>query len=370
MFFWRMLGLWLTLVLLAACAGVSAAPPLTSKQLKLYGFSEYIPQDLLTGFEKSAGVEVVYETYSNNEEMLSGLTAKPGNYDLLIPSDYAVEILINQDKLQPLNLAQIPNYNNIDPAFLSPYFDPGGDTEGRRPALRNQKFSLPYQWGTTGILYNPAKVSEPITRWEDLWRPELAGHVVALDDPRELMGLTLLTLGYDKNETNPARLAEARDKLKKLAPGVIAFDSATPEDYLLSGDAWAGVVFNGNAALAARQNPDLSYVLPAEGAGIWFDNLVIPADASHPDAAVAFINYVLQPENSILITREFPYSNPNEAALNYLKTKDANLYAGYIGSPASNPSPDALAGAHLVKNVGPQTSALYEQYWAEVKSSR
>jgi spermidine/putrescine-binding protein len=302
--------------------------------------------------------------------MLAGLAAKPGYYDLLIPSDYAVEILVNQEALRPLDLAQIPNYNNIDPAFLSPYFDPGGDTQGRRPALRNEKFSLPYQWGTTGILYDPDKVTEPITRWADLWRPDLAGHIVVLDDPRELMGLTLLTLGYDKNDTNPAHLAEARDKLKELAPGIVAIDSATPEDPILSGEAWVGVVYNGNAAIATAQNSNLIYVLPAEGAGIWFDNLVIPQDAPHPDAATAFINYILQPENSVLITREFPYSNPNEAALNFLKTKDATLYEVYIGNPASNPSPDALAGAQLIKNVKPEVSALYEQYWAEVKTSR
>lgn len=363
------LCLLLALGLLTACVGVSASPNLTSTQLNLYGFSEYVPADLIAGFEQATGVKVTYETYSNNEELLAGLRAKPGYYDVLIPSDYAVEILINQNALRPLDLALIPNYNNIAPSFLSPYFDPGGDTQGRRPALRNEKFSLPYQWGTTGIVYNSAKVSEPVTRWADLWRPDLAGHIVVIDDPRELMGLALLTLGYDKNETNPARLTEARDKLKELAPGIVAIDAATPENYLLSDEAWVGVMYNGNAAIAAQQNPDLIYVLPAEGAGIWFDNLVIPKDAPHPDAAAAFINYVLQPENSVLITREFPYSNPNDAAIDYLRTQDAALYATYTGSLASNPSPDALAGARLVKNVSPEVSALYEQYWAEVKAS-
>lgn len=366
----RRLLVWLPVLLLAGCVGVSASPRLTSTELNLYGFSEYVPADLLTGFEQATGVKVTYETYSNNEEMLAGLAARPGHYDLLIPSDYAVEILIGRDALRPLDLAAIPHYNNIDPAFLSPYFDPGGDTQGRRPALRNAKFSLPYQWGTTGILYDPAKVTDPITRWADLWRPELIGHMVVLDDSRELMGAALLSLGYQKNETNQARLAEARDKLKELAPGVIAFDSATPEDYLLSGEAWAGVVFNGNAAIALAKNPNLVYILPEEGAGIWFDNMVIPADAPHPDAAVAFINYVLTPEHSVLITREFPYSNPNQAALEYLKANDRALYDSYVSNPASNPAQDALAGAHLVKNVGPEAAALYEQYWTEVKASR
>ncbi|MEW5987655.1 MAG: spermidine/putrescine ABC transporter substrate-binding protein [Chloroflexota bacterium] len=360
----RLFCLLLTIGLLAACA--PAAARLTSTELNLYGFTDYVPADLLAGFEAETGVKVTYDTYSTNEEMLAGLAANPGRYDVIIPSDYAVEILINQDALQPLDLALIPNYNNVDPAFLTPYFDPGGATAGRRPAFRNAKYSLPYQWGTTGIAYDATQVSEPLTSWADLWRPELAGHLVVLDDAREMMGLALQVLGYDRNETNAARLAEAQTKLKELAPGVIAYDADAPEAYLLSGEAWAGVVYNGNAALATRQNPNIVYVFPAEGAGIWFDNLAIPAGAPHPDAAAAFINYVLAPENSALITRDFPYSNPNAAALDFLQENDPDLYAAYTGSNASNPSPDALAGARLVKDVGPATSALYEQLWAEI----
>jgi spermidine/putrescine-binding protein len=369
MFLRRGLCLLLAIGLLSACTGEPVAPPVTSRQLNLYGFSEYVPVELISGFEQATGVAVTYETYSTNEEMLDGLAARPGMYDLIIPSDYAVEILINQEALRPLDLADIPNYNNIAPSFLSPYFDPGGDTQGRRPALRNQKFSLPYQWGTTGIAYDQTKLTQPITRWADLWRPDLAGRIVVLDDARELLGLALLVLGYDKNDTNQTHLAQARDRLKELAPGIVAFDADAPEKYLLSGEAWVGVVFNGNAAIAAEQNPNLAYVFPVEGGGIWFDNLAIPQDAPHPDAAIAFINYVLVPENSALITRDFPYSNPNQAALQYLESEDPALYQAYIDSPASNPPQDALAGTRLTKNLDPQIATLYEQYWAEVKAS-
>jgi spermidine/putrescine-binding protein len=262
----------------------------------------------------------------------------------------------------------IPNYNNVDAAFLSPYFDPGGATSGRRPVLRNEKFSLPYLWGTTGIAYDPGKVSQPITRWEDLWRPELAGHIVVLDDSREMMGIALQALGYDKNETSASRLGEARDKLIELAPGIVAFDAETPEDYLLSGQAWVGVVYSGNAAIAAFANPDIVYTLPEEGAGIWFDNMAIPADAPHADAAIAFMNYVLAAEQGAELIKAFPYSTPNTAALEFLRTNDTQFYEAYVNSLASNPSQDALLGAKLVKRVNESAAQLYERYWLEVKT--
>ena len=364
----RVTAFVLLFVFFSACA--PSAPTATSTELNLYAFSEYIPVDLIAGFESSTRITVNYDTYATNEEMLAVLHDKPGKYDLVIPSDYAVEELIEQNALLPLDLGRVPNYDNINTAFLNPYFDPGGSTSGRRPAMRNEKFSLPYLWGTTGILYDPTKVSEPITSWEDLWRSDLAGHIVVLDDAREMMGAALLTLGYDKNETNPTRLAEARDKLKELAPGILAFDAETPQDYLLSGQAWIGVMYSGNAALAQRQNPDLVYILPKEGAGIWFDNMAILAGAPHADAALVFMNYVLDPHNAYLLIKEFPYSTPNQGALDYLKTNDTSLYETYIDNLASNPPQDALLGAKLVKRVNASAASLYEEYWSVVKSSR
>lgn len=360
--------LFLTLLstIFSACA--PSTPPVTSSELNLYAFSEYVPKDLITAFETETGVKVNYEEYATNEEMLIGLANKPATYDLIIPSDYAVELLIDQNALLPIELSTMPNYDNLDPSFLNLYFDPGGVTNSR-PGDGNEKFTMPYLWGTTGILYDPAKASTPITSWADLWRPELAGHIVVLDDSREMMGVALLALGYDKNETNPTKLAEARDKLKELAPGIIAYDAENPENYITSGEAWVAVLYNGNAALAQRVNPALTYVLPTEGAGFWIDNMAIPADAPHSDAAIAFINFVLAPENGALLVRDYPYSTPNVEALDYLKTYDADLYNVYTKSLVSNPPEDALLNAKLVKRVDDVTASLYEEYWADVKSS-
>lgn len=363
---WRVGWLLLIVVSLAACAGSRDAP---DTELRLYTFGGYISDEIVQGFETTHGVAVEVETYSTNEEMLATLAAQPGYYDLIVPSDYAIDLLIGRSALRPLDLAAIPAYSNIEQGFLSPYFDPGGATQGRRPVNRNEKYSLPYLWGTTGIAYDKSKVTTPLTSWADLWRPDVAGHLVVLDDAREMMGLALLSVGYDKNSTNPLQLAEARDRLKELVPGIVAYDADEPERYLISGEAWVGVVYNGNAALAAQGNPNIVYVLPQEGAGIWFDNLAIPADAPHPQAAHAFINYLLDAEVGAEIAKTTLYSTPNEAALEHLQGQDPAFYESYMQSMMLAPPREAIERAQLVKNVGPSTASVYEQHWAEVKES-
>lgn len=353
-----------------ACSS-SQPPNLAGQELHLYSFSAYIPSGILQGYEKATGVRVVHETYASNEDMMVGLASRPGYYDLIIPSDYAIAELIATDGLQPLDLARIPSWNHIDPRFLSPYFDPGGATRGRRPSTSaNAKYSIPFQWGTTGIAFDRSKVDPPLQAWADLWRPDLQGQVVVLDDSREMLGLTLLALGYDKNDTNGARLEEAREKLRPLVTSALAVDSATPEDKLVTGEARAAVVYNGNAVLAARRNPSIEYVFPTEGAGIWFDNMAIPTGAPHPDAAHAFIEYVLQPQASVLITREFPFSNPNQEALDWLRQQDMEAWNTYQADPATNPSPDVLGSARPVKRVTAEAARAYETAWNDLLSGR
>jgi spermidine/putrescine-binding protein len=332
-----------------------------AQTLNVYTFDQYLPSDLITGFEGATGVKVNLETYSTSEELLASLTANSNKYDLIIPSDLIVQILREKNALLPLDLSQIPNYRNIRADFLMPSFDPGGDG--------NAKYTLPFQWGTTAIAYDTSKITEPISSWNDLWKPEFAGHVVVLDDVREMLGLALLSLGYDKNETDSVKLSEAKDKLKQLSPDIVAYESMTTQDYLLSGEAWLGVMYNGNAAIAKRQNPAIDYVFPKEGAGIWFDNMAIPKDAANPSAAMQFMNYVLEPVNSLIITRDFPYSNPNQKALEFLKSSDPTAYETYTSSPITYPSQSILDNAKLIKNVGEEVSQLYEQYWSEVKET-
>ncbi len=181
--------------------------------------------------------------------------------------------------------------------------------------------------------------------WSDLWDPRFKGRLVLLDDEREVTGVALQVLGFDKNSTDPQQLKQAEQKLVDLKPNILLFNSDDPETSIITGEAWAGLVYNGNATLAYREDPNVAYICPTEGCGLWFDNLVIPKDAPHADAAMAFLNFVLDPQESILITKEFPYSNPNAAALDQFKANDPAAYSTYMAFPGTNPSAD-FPGAH------------------------
>ncbi len=337
----------------APAATATLAKP-TSTELNLYGWSDYVPQQMLDDFTAKFGIKVNYDTYSSNEEMLAKLQAGASGYDLVIPSDYTVQIMIKQNMLEPIDLAQIPNFANLDPQFTNKGYDPGN------------KYTIPYQWGTTALAYDKTKVPSEPKSWADLWDPKYKGKLVMLDDEREVPGMVLQMLGFDKNSTDPAQLDQAKQKLIALKPNILLFNSDDPETSLITGETWAGLVYNGNAALARQQNPNIEYICPTEGCGLWFDNLAIPKDAPHADAATAFLNFVLEPQESILITKEFPYSNPNKAALEYLKANDATTYDAYMAFSATNPSADFLAHAVEVQDVGDATK-LYDQLWTDFK---
>lgn len=347
--FVRLASLAAILGLLLAGCGKAA-----STELNLYAWSDYVPQQMLDDFTAKTGIKVNYDTYSSNEEMLAKLQAGASGYDLVIPSDYTVAIMVKQNMLKELDRAKITNFGNLDPKFLNQYYDPGN------------KYSIPYQWGTTALAYDKTKVPSEPKSWADLWDSKYAGHLVVLDDEREVMGMALQVLGYDKNSTDQAQLQAAEKKLVDLKPNILLFNSDDPETSLITGETWAGLVYNGNATLAFQENPNIVYICPSEGCTLWFDNLVVPKDAPHADAAMAFMNFVLDAQQSTLITKEFPYSNPNTAALDYLKTNEPDTYAAYMDFPGTNPPADFLANATEIKDVGDATS-IYDQLWTDFK---
>lgn len=335
----------------------SACGKAKSTEVNLYAWSEYIPQALLDGFTKETGIKVNYDTYSSNEELMAKLQAGASGYDVIIPSDYTVAIMINQKLLDELDLSKIPNFKNVDETFKNLKYDPGN------------KYSVPYQWGTTGLAINRTLVTKQITKWADLWSPDYKGKLVMLDDEREVIGMVLNVLGYDRNTKNEAELEAAKTKLLELMPNIRVFDSDSPKTALLAGDVWMGLVWNGEAALAHSENSSIDYICPEEGCGFWVDNLSIPKGAPHKDAALALINYILNPEASILITKEFPYSNPNKAALELMKTQDPETYNSYMGFAATNPSQADISNARTIEDVGDATT-IYDRIWTEVKGGQ
>ncbi len=333
----------------------AAAPRLTSTELNLYAWSEYIPQDLLDAFAAEHGIRVNYDAFSSNEELLAKMQAGAAGYDVILPSDYMVTVMAKQGMLEPLDTSLLANFGNLDPQFVDRPYDPGN------------AYSVPYQWGTVGIAVDTAAVSTPVTAWADLWDPAFAQGLVMVDDEREVIGLTLMTLGHDRNSTDPAELEAAKARLAALKPNIRLFDSDSPKTALLAGEVKAGVVWNGEAALAHRENPAIAYVLPAEGCGIWFDNLAMPKDPPHKDAALAFIDFVLRPDMSMLITRDFPYSNPNAAGLAALAEAEPELYAAYMAYPATNPPAADLAKCQAIVDIG-DALPLWDKLWTDVKS--
>jgi spermidine/putrescine-binding protein len=306
------------LVGLAACSkpesGAAASP---AKSLNLFAWSEYVPQAIIDGFTAETGIKVNYETYASNEEMLSKLVAGATPYDLVQPSEYTIEALLKANKLQPLDHSKIPSLGNIAPEYTNLPHDPG------------LKYSVPWMSGTVGIVVNTEKVKDPITGYSDFFQNKYKGRIVVLNDNREMVSWVLNTLGMSVNEINPEVLAKVKPILGQWIKLVKVFDSDSPKTALLNGDVDLGVVWSGEAALLFNESPKFQYVLPKEGAHRFIDSLCIPADAPHPEAAHQFIEYILRPEVSKLISDDFPYTNPNLEARKLLTPEQLNNPASY-----------------------------------------
>ncbi len=340
---------------------------LTSKEVNLFVWTEYIPQDEIDCFEAVYGVKVNRDEYSANEEMYAKLNAGATNYDLVQPTDFIVGLMVRNNLLQKLDKSKLPVLSYFDPNYLNLAFDPNND------------YTIPYEAGTDAIVYNADKVKTPPTAYADLWNPDYAGRLVMLDDERAILGATLLTLGYDVNTKDPKQIDAAKTKFAQLAKGVKLFDSDSPKTALIAGDVDLGIVWTGEVFLAAQENPAIKYVYPKEGAIIWQDNYAVPAHAPHLDAAYAWLNYSMQPDMFWLMLRDFPYTNPVKGALDYAKdanftVKDANgnditpskLYTTYTESPVTNTPVEALKAGHRIDDVG-DALPLYDKAWTDVK---
>jgi spermidine/putrescine-binding protein len=326
----------------------------TSKELNLFVWTEYIPTEWKECFEMVYGVKINHDEYSANEEMYAKLSAGGSNYDLVQPTDYIISLMIRNGMLQKLDKSKLSIMGNLDPAYMNQSFDPGNE------------YTIPYEGGLDAIIYNADAVTTAPKSYADLWNPEYAGRIVLLDDSRVIIGMTLLTLGYDVNTKDPAQLEEAKTKLAELIPGVKLFDSDSPKTALIAGDVDLGVVWTGEAYTANQENASFAFAYPTEGAIIWQDNWAIPTDAPHLDAAYAWINYTMQGNLFYLMLRDFPYLNPDLAALEFAKINAPDLYNPFMESPVTNPPADAIKNAHRVDDVGDATP-LYDQIWTEIK---
>ena len=330
--------------------GVLAALALSARaaeSLNLFGWSEYVPQPVLEGFTKATGIKVNFETFSSNEELISKLVAAAGNYDLIQPSDYAAEVLIRQKLLAPLDRSQLTNARHLDPAFVRRAHDP------------EDKFTVPYMSGTVGIVVNTERVKTPIKGYRDVFQPRFKNRIVVLNDNREIVTWALYALGEPINTINAAALAKARPLVAEWVKLVKVFDSDSPKTALLNGDVDLGVVWSGEAAILWNQNKKFSYIIPQEGAHQFLDVLAIPASAKNKAAAHRFMNYILQPEVSKLISDAFPYTNPNASARQLLS-------AEALANPASYPTAGKLQS---FRDIG-KAAADIDRLVTDLKSAR
>lgn len=321
--------------------------------LYVYNWGDYIDPDLLTKFEKETGITVKYDVYDTNEIMYQKLKSGNVQYDVIFPSDYMVQKMINEDMLLKLDMSHIPDYNQIGSKFKNLAFD------------SNNQYSVPYTWGTVGIMYNKTMVKEPVDSWNILWNPKYKDNVIMVDSPRDAIGITLKKLGYSLNSTDPNELKEARDELiKQKNSGMIrAYMVDEVKDAMASGEAALAVAWSGDAITMMDINPNLDFALPKEGSNKWFDAACIPKNAPNTQNAYKFINFLCQPENAAINAKYIGYSTPNAGALKILPPQITESSIAY-------PSDDKLKNFEVFTDIGPKATKKLDQLWIEVKAAR
>lgn len=337
--------------MLAVVMAVSAVTAQAAEKLYVYNWTEYVPSALLEQFTKETGIEVIYSTFESNEEMYSKLKLTNGaGYDVVFPSSYYVGKMAKEGMLAELDKSKLANLKNVTPELMGKPFDP------------ENKYSLPYVYGLTGIGVNASEI-EPasLSSWADLWRPEFKGKLLLMNDSREVFHMALLVDGKSPNTTNPEEIKTAYERLTKLVPNVLVFNSDSPEMPYLQGEVSVGMQWSGSAHRAKSENPDLQFIFPKEGAIVWMDNYVIPKNAQNKEAALKFIDFLLRPESAKMVIETMGFSMPNEGVKTLLSEKDVN-------DPLLFPPKEEIEKGILQADVG-EAVEIYEKYWNKLRTS-
>lgn len=342
----KKIALVLAILLVGTLFGCAAKED--SNTLYVLNWGDYIDEALLTQFEEETGIQVNYTTMATNEEMMVKLEEADCIYDVCFPSDYIIERLIQKDLLHKLNKDNIPNLQYIDERFLDLDFDP------------ENKYSVPYMWGTVGILYNTTMVQEPVTSWDILWDETYADQILMYDSIRDTIGVALMKLGYSINTRNEADIQAAEEALIAQKPIVQAYLGDPIKDRLISGGAAMGIVYSGDAMWCMYENPDLAYAVPETGSNLWFDNIIIPKTSDNTEAAEAFINFLCDPEVAAQNAEYIGYSTPNAAALEILGEE-------YINDPTYNPPQELLDKCEIFHDLG-DFITVYNDAWNRIKA--
>ena len=318
--------------------------------LNVFNWGEYIDRAVLDMFEEEFNVTINYDTFDSNETMYQRLRAGTTSYDVVIPSDYKIERMISEGMLQQLNFDKIPNMQYVDPEFKGLVFDP------------DNLYSVPYFWGTVGIVYDSTVVAEPVDSWEILWNENYRDQVYMYDSQRDSLMVALKLLGYSINTRDINELEAAKNKLidqQEATRPVYVTDTVI--NSMIAGNAALAVVYSGDAAFIMSENPNMNFALPKEGTNFWVDAMVIPADAPNPDLAHEFINFMMRPDIAQMNTEFVMYSTPNMKALEAVKNEP------WAQNIAYNPPKELLYSLDLEMYRDPgDFLAEFDRIWTKV----
>lgn len=323
-----------------------------NQQVIVYNWGEYLDPEVLTMFEEETGIEVVYDEYETNETMYPKVASKAADYDVVCPSDYMIQKMIENNLLAELNYDNIPNVKNIDPDYInqSKDFDP------------ENKYSVPYCVGTVGILYNKTMVDEPVDSWDILWNEKYKDNILMQDSVRDAFMVALKKLGYSMNSSDPKELEEAKQALIDQKPLTQAYVVDQVRDKMIGNEAAIGVIYSGEAIYTKRENPDLEYVIPKEGTNVWIDSWCILKDAPNKENAEKFINFLCRPDIALMNFEYITYSTPNAEARKLIEDDDIR------NSTIAFPDLTQYNNLETFQYLGDKTDRIYNDLWKEVKS--
>jgi spermidine/putrescine-binding protein len=323
----------------------SAAP---GRRVNLYIWSSYLGPDTLRNFTDRTGIQVDYDLYDSNETLHTKLASGNVEYDVIVPSDYMVEILVKEKLLAPIDRAQLPNLKDVDPQYFKLAHDPEG------------QWSIPFISGTTGIGYRKDRMVGPVDSWKALWEPRYKDRILMLDDMRECFAAALKTLGHSLNTTDEAHLRAARELLMQQKPLVKEYNSSNFQDLLISGEAWIVQGYNGQIAKAAREYPFIGYAIPKEGCTRSLDNLCIPAAAPHKAEAHKLIDYLLDAKVAAELCMYTSYTTTNRGAR-------AHLLPEVLNNTSIFPQQELLDRCEYMRDAGP-AQTHFDRFWTEIKA--
>lgn len=338
--------LLLLALLLPVCAGAQEV-------VNVFNWEDYIDESVLQQFEQETGIHVNYMRFTTNEDMMVQVEANPGAFDVVFPSDYMVERMLAKDLLAEINYDNIPNAQYILENLRDPSYDPQG------------RHSIPYMWGTVGILYNTKMVDDPVDSWGILWNEKYAGSVFMMDSIRDSMGVTMKYLGYSMNTRDIVALEATKQKLieQKQAGIVKAYQVDETKDKMVAGEAALALMWSGDAQYAIDLNPDLAYAVPNEGSNVWVDPMVIMKNAKNMANAEKFVDFLCRPDIARKNCEEIWYSSPNTGAIE-LMGED------YISNPVMNPSQEVIDRCEFFNDIDETFMPIYNALWKEIKNAK